>query len=646
MPTKAKTPPEIPLLGYSPSVCLTPEQLEGLVHLYSGFSHFTFDCETIGTRESRAKGKDKPALDERTNRVLWIALAGPGTVDIIPMGHPSIEGHPAPEQLHRYEVLEALKPLFFSDKLKINHHIRFDLLSLSKYWGEIPPGPFVDTHTLVHLLNENLLNYDLGSLVQRYLSFSYRKMAKEGIPMDSFPFEAVAQYVGLDAKLDYLLYEILRPKIAKLEKIDKIFQLECDITEVLTHARHRGVMIDQEALKELDYYLREELDRVQKLIFESVGHEFLITSGPQKAKVLYEELGLPIKKRTKKAQAPSTDNKTLEALKTKHPVVPLMLEHSGYQKIASTYTTGFQAWIADDQRIRTGLKQSGTVTGRISSVEPNLQNVARAGEAKAAQVRSLFRAAPGYILVVGDYSQVEYRIMADQAGPYAGKTPTGQMKSKLLIAFNEGIDLHAMTGAGLVDKDIEDITKEERQDGKTTNFLLVFGGSVNKIMQAGLATKKDKAEQIYNAFHNTYPEIGRFSNAVVMDLGQMKHPYAETIWGRRRRLPDLLIPKYSADSWKRGEAERQAVNHKIQGTAADICKAAMVRAHRRIDRRGLIGKWFLILQVHDEIMLEVPEDKAEEGVELLREAMEGVKIKLRVPLVADIHYGQNWASAK
>jgi DNA polymerase-1 len=319
----------------------------------------------------------------------------------------------------------------------------------------------------------------------------------------------------------------------------------------------------------------------------------------------------------------------------------MLMQHADLSKLKGTYTTGMRPFIDDDGRIRTSLKQSGTATGRMSCAGPNLQNIPRQNDAEddGARIRSMFLAGPGSVLVVGDYSQVELRLLAHFAAPFT-------KRSRLVEAFTGSGDPHLMTASGLYGVALDEVTKEQRQDGKTANFLLSFGGGPNRLIETG-GYSTTVAEGMFESFHKTYPEIRRYSDDVIARCRKMSTPYVETIIGRRRRLPEINFPLSSYDSRKvRAYAERQAVNHQIQGSAADINKMAMVRAHRRIQRYWSLGSWRVLLTVHDEIMLEVPERHAEAGIELLRESMEGAKVELRVPLVADVHAGPNWAAAK
>lgn len=909
--------------GYRAHVVTTIPQLEEVVDAYSGWGEIVFDVETVATREPRPgrKGSDIPALDERTNSVIWLALAMPGRVDAIPMGHPSIDGHPAPPQLERHEVLSALKPLFFDpERKKINHQVKFDVLSLAKYWGEIPPGPFYDTISLAHLVNENLREFGLAAVVKKYLDYSYAKLAKEGTPMDRFSFDAVARYVGLDAKLTQMIWAMLTARI-RGSRIESVLDMESDVTEVLIWMRKHGALIDKPALTIFNDTVTTELEQVEKDIYTAAGRKFLITSTQQKAQLLYEELKLPVREHTPKG-SPSTSEKALTPLARKHPVVPLLIRHADLSKMRSTFSEGLIPFIDEDGRIRTSFKQAGTKTGRFSSCvagstllptsrgvfrfdeylpqsgdcvlshkgvwrpvrrkiykgreamyrvelstgtylmctaahrlltdtgwrevgemqpgetvrsyvgehelcqqrsertgdfagvserrasdylpdiqnsgddvsqraldyqqlfgpgeiaggkgfalltienrgsephagqewlpspqlhrgcvrrawlfdaesrrevclcapagdgrgawggtatpqygctphrrrqneqrprqfgvgheigapyaahdvewvdacitaidyvgtmgvwdievavdhsylthgfinhnsKPNLQQIPRQGEVEdSGRIRGMFIAPKGSVLVVGDYSQVEYRLAGHFAGPLV-------QKSKIIRAFRNEIDLHAMTASGLFEVPLDQVTKEQRQSGKTANFLLMFGGGIGRLMDGGYT--KTVAKQMYDNFHSTYPEIRMYSEQTCREARGRSRPYVETILGRRRRLPELRLPDVEEFRAVRGYAERQAVNAVIQGSAAEICKMALVRAHRRIERRGALGSWHIVLTVHDEIMLEVPERHADEGIALLRDAMENVKVTLRVPLVADIHAGYNWAEAK
>lgn len=631
-------------MKYYPAVVTSREQLARLVVAYSEFDHFAVDLETIGTRESRAaaKTKDVPALDEMTNQVLWIGMAGPGRVDCIPLGHP--EG---PVQLRRSEVLSALKPLFFSDRLKINQNIKFDILTLAKYWGEIPPGPYLDTGTLVHIFNENLREYNLGYLVEHYLGFSYRKLAKEGTPMDKFPFWDVALYAGLDAKLALLLYQKIWGKISDKETLKNVLYLEMEVTEVLMWAKQRGICFNKLKIQELDTVLGQQLTKLSEDIYAAAGRKFLITSDQQKAVILYGPkdegaLGLPCKIMTPggKVGKPqrSTSKRALQAISSKHPIVPMLMRHAELSKLKSAFTTGLAPHVEDDGRVRASLKQSGTVTGRFSCTSPNLQQIPRQNNADddGARIRSMFEAGPGHVLVVGDYAQVEARLMGHFAGPLV-------KSSNLIKAFTTDIDFHTLTAAGLFGKPLAAITKEERQAGKTANFLLIFGGSPDRLIETGGYPKR-VAELMHKGFHETYPEINKYANEVARRCHAMNTPYTETILGRRRRLPE--INHIQGGKWIVARAERQAMNHIIQGSAADVNKMAMVRAHNLIKERWSLDTWRVILTVHDEIILEVPERYAEQGIELLKEAMEQVEVKLRVPLVADVHSGLTWSAAK
>jgi len=553
----------IPPPSYYPAIITDQDELEETVATYLEGDSFVFDIETVGSRPSRDPKADTPALDEMTNKTIWIALARPGDVAIIPCGHPSLPDAPAPPQMSLGEVMEGLRPLFFSSLRKIGANVIFDALSLSKYWGAVPPGPYGDVQSLVHLLNENRMDYKLGSLSHDYLGFTYQKLGREGA-MDTFPFWDVARYVGFDAKLTQLLWAMF------MERMDdpallRILTLESDVTEVLIHAKRRGVYIDRSQLGDLDVWLEGEIAQLQERIYATAGQEFLISSTQQKAKLLYSPkteggLGLTCVEHTKKG-ALSTAESALLPLAGKHPIVPMLLKHAEYSKLRGTYASGFAPHIHPDSRIRGRLNQRGTATGRMASSSPNLQNVPRAGgpDSVGTRIRSLFVAPPGYVLVVGDFSQIEYRVMGHFAGPYV-------RESRILKAYLEGIDLHVMTATFLYEKSEDEITKVDRQNGKTANFLLMFGGYPGRLVASGLARTKPQAQKIYDTFHNTYPEVHLFTTKTLEAIRRAPFPVATTAWGRRRRLPQLRLPSHDpAVRDLRNRAERQAINFIIQG---------------------------------------------------------------------------------
>lgn len=362
--------------GFRAATVRTLEALQETVEYFLQFDEFVFDVETRGTRPSRGKN-DIPALDPMTNDVVWISIAGPGRCEVIPCGHPT-----GPEQLTKAEVFEALRPLFFSDRRKVNQNVKFDLLSIAKYYDDvIPPGPYGETSVLIFLLNENLPNYDLGSLIERYYGYHYRKVAREGKDITEYPFAEIALYSYLDSKWTYLLWRSKYEVILRKPKLSALFTLEMDLLEVLAKMQQHGALVDRSGFERLDREIEPKLAVIEEKIYAAAGRRFLITSQQQKAKLLYgpkeeDGLGLPCLEVTK-GGSQSVSESALRPLANKHPVVKLLLEHADLKKLHSTYVVGFQQHIHDDGRIRTTFNQRGAKTGRFSSSGPNLQNIPR-----------------------------------------------------------------------------------------------------------------------------------------------------------------------------------------------------------------------------------------------------------------------------
>jgi DNA polymerase I len=647
------------------------EDLKHLVADYEHFSEFSFDIETRANRKVRSmealaelpttkKGtsrtardvvlcgacqrelpprrrawcsdvcrqaaeKDKPALDARTNVVWSISLAGPGRCDVIPCGHPD----PRP-QLWPGDVFEALEPLFFSDRRKINQNVGFDLLSIAKYYdGKIPPLPYADTLMLVYLLNENLGVYKLGSLSERYLGYTYaEKLGQEAY--DTF-FEKAVRYSIIDAKMAWMLWWKFRQKLSnpRLKQIETLFDLEMDVLWVLLHMRQAGAYVDVEEFRRLRPELEHRHEAMRAAIVDMVGHDINLNSPVQLAHYLYDELKLRCPKLTDKG-ARSTDASVLRTLSSRHPAPRQILEFKDLQKMLSTYIGGYIPHIDDDSRIRASFNQARAKTGRLSCSDPNLQNIpARHKDTfEATMVRRLFVAPPGKKLIVADYSQIELRILAHQT-----RDP------KLLYAYSHGMDLHTQTASLIWRIPQHQVTSEQRSIAKNSNFNFAFEGGPQRVMDMS-GIPEHEAQAVYDAWHRAYPGVKKWGRGVKRFCWE--HGYVETLFGRKRRLPEI-----TSEEWKeRSYAERQAVNHPIQGTAADIAKIAIVQVHSALQSFNAA----LVLQIHDEFVIEVDERQVDEVLPLVRMAMEEIWLDahpvLDVPLEVNISVGSNWAECK
>lgn len=666
----------------SSNIVLTRDHLAEVVEYFMRPENdaFVFDVESMDGSAAR----NVPT----GNNVVWIALATYGRTVAIPMGHPNgnvllrkatrrknkvtnkFDIIPAlyddpPEQLTPSEVFEALEPLFFSNKIKIAHNATFDFISLEKYFGAVPFGPMQDTITIQHLLNENLKQKGLKSLVEKYWAVKYDH-EDVGKCIEAHPFSKVAHYAFMDAKYTWLLWQRLEPFIFMLDKqghdLSKVHQLESDLLPALCDMGVEGAPVDFDELKRLEEELSEMEVDVLARTYRAAGKKFNLNAAGQKAEILFapkSEGGQGLKprvptdggkkKRDKGLELTYSDWSTkaewLEEFYVGNPVVDCMLEYAEVHKLLSTYVQGYLGVEGDPKkpcrifngRVHTDLVPYGTVTGRFSSREPNLQNIPRPDTELGKKIRGLFKAPPGYKMIVADYGQIEMIILAHLIGYGA-----------LFEGIKNGMDPHSATAAGLAGIDpvefmklvqAEDArAKAARQVAKGVNFAVVYGAGPEKVAAMANITVKE-AKRFLEIHQKMFPEIYKFKAKVLQVAKTRRPPHIRTIMGRKRRLPAL----FSQDFGSRGYAERQAVNSLIQGSAADIIKLAMVRLHRALE-----PDMRLILSVHDELVTLAPEDKADRCAEIVREAMlgEGITGMLKVPLSSDVKIVDRWSEAK
>lgn len=662
------------------NVILTREALDEVVEYFSQFDEFAFDVETQG--EHRAFFLK--------NQVTWISLATHGRAVVIPMGHPNgntlikkatrkknkitnkFDPVPAvfsepPEQLRPSEVFAALKPLFYSDRTKVGHSLIFDVLSVMKYYdNEVMPGPFSDTKICQWLLNENLKQVGLKDLIERYYSVKYDH-ENIGRCVEAHPFKIVARYSYMDAKYTWILWNRLRPLLDQADLTRPIGlemsvnDLEEGVFKVLMNMAVPGAPVDQNRLNELNVELSDTLIDLEAKVYRAAGKKFNINSAPQKSEVLFAPKkdggqGLRAKVLTdggekKKAKGLelewsdySTAADTLEIYEG-NAVVDALLEYAEVNKILGTYIQGYLGDPTNPKkpcrifngRIHADLVQYGTVTGRFSCREPNLQNIPRPDTDLGKKIRSLFQAPPGFKLVVADYSQIEMVLLAHFAGP-----------GPLYNGLHNGLDPHSATAAALAGIDpvefMEMVKNEDpeakrlRQVAKGVNFAVVYGAGPDKVASMASISLKE-AKRFLEIHERQFPEIYRFKDKVIQTCRGRKPPHIRTISGRKRRLPTIF-----SDNWGlRGRAERQAVNSLIQGSAADLIKLAMIRLDEALE-----DDMQLILSVHDELVTLCPEDKADRCAEIVKEAMLGEDIAklINVPLSSDVKTVDRWAEAK
>lgn len=659
------------------NIITTAEQLEEVVSYYLSQDAFAFDVETWGPNRGLTP----------INSVLWITLATHGRADVIPMGHPNGEfveelfpltgqGEvrkqkglalrpsdysrdskkatkvfgPAPKQLFPGEVFKALEPLFFNEAiLTVGHNLLFDLTSVAKYFGgRVPSGPYFDTMIASFVVdNRNKNKVGLDDCLQR--EFGYEMVKGVGKEVEAYSFTEVAKYAYLDSKYTFLLWKKLAPRIEQAE-LTKVMSLEMDVLGVLCDMKLTGATIDIESLKLLKEDLEQKVEETTALIYKLAGRQFNINSNPEKQQLLYGKLSdggrglkgkIPTLNGLKKEKAGkeleisdySVSSEALEQYRDKDPLVTAMLQYADYNKLLSTYVMPYLGGDVEktvngrtkvetknslliNGKIHGDFVQHGAETGRFSSRNPNLQNVPAPHTDHGKKIRNLFVAPEGYKLVVADYSQIEPRVIASFS-----EDPI-MMKNYL-----EGSDIYTTVG---------DTMGVDRKAGKVLVLSIAYGVGPQKI-SAQIGCTVTEAKNLLDRFSSQFSSIPKYKSKVISACRAGKPtPFVRTLTGRRRYLPEIM----SRDMGLRAQAERQAFNTKIQGSAADIIKIAMVRAHRMIPKEAKI-----ILTVHDELVLITPEQIAEETAQKLREAMEDISV-LKVPLIADIKIVDRWGEAK
>lgn len=604
------------------------------------------------------------ALDPLRNEVFWISIATHGRSWAIPMGHklgimlepeevgdgttvpppgyrkilkngseslakaryvkPAVYAEP-PKQLHRSLVLDTLRPLFFDPEIvKVGHNVKFDARTLSKYYGEMPSDPLADTMVMQHIVNENLSSFALTQLIATNYNHHdpYFRHGKIGATIDSEPFDVALEYVHLDARWTWMLYQRLKKQIDSQEGLDIAFKQDSLVLRCLMEMENEGIPVDVRQLKNLGKSLDEKMREILVNLSDFAPVGFNPDSTKHKQEFLFNKkreggLGLKPTKLTPKG-APSVDEESLRAQAGKHEAIELLLEWSETQKLKSTYVEGLIPKL-NKGRLHPSFHLHRTATGRLSSSAPNLQNIPRTSD-----VRKLFIPPPGYTMLVADYDQIELRVMA-----------MFSQDPEMCNIFIKDLDIHAGAAALMFNKPIEEVTDEERQIGKGANFLTAYGGGAGKLARTTGITMESAVNMI-NSYYKNFAGLTDWKRKVVVK-GRARG-YVTTLSGRRRRLPDLT----SNDEEKRSRAERQAVNAIVQGSAADICKQAMIDINNAL--AGTDTK--MAVQVHDELVAFVPEDSVDEIMPRFIEAMGDGTVLKGIPLKVSCHSSYNWAEAK
>jgi DNA polymerase-1 len=584
------------------------QALDELINCLSAASEISVDTET----------SSKQAI---STELIGISLSlAPGEAFYIPLGH---RGLSQIVQLNMSQVIARLKPLLEDARIgKVAQNGKFDLTVLAENGINLQNLSF-DTMLAAYLLCEKGLG--LKALAFNKLGIEMKQITDiigkgpKQISMAIADIEDVADYSCADADITLRLKNILESGL-RHEGLWQLFsEVEMPLVPVLVAMERNGVALDVELLRDMSHSLGKEMLRLEAEVYNSVGYRFNINSSQQLSRILYDELKLPGGRKTKSGY--STEASVLETLRGTHPVIELILQYRQLAKIKSTYTDAFQALINPKTgRLHTSYNQTGTTTGRLSSSEPNLQNIPVRGEL-GSKVRQAIIADPGWSLLSADYSQIDLRALA-----HISQDPD------LIATFLRDEDIHTTTASRVFNVSASEVTPAMRRVAKTVNFGVIYGMS-NYGLEQATDFSRDEAAQFIASYFEKYPKVKDYIEITKRQARELG--YVQTVLGRRRYIPEINSPNRQV----REAAERMAINMPVQGTSADIIKIAMVNIHREMEKHGLESK--MILQVHDELVFEVPPDEIDLMKKLVADIMPQA-LKLSVPLKIDIKLGKNW----
>lgn len=587
----------------------TPTQINSLIELLEKNDIFSFDTETSG-------------LDVYSSEIIGMSF--------------SVKAHEAYYVVMPYgfektkQILELFVPLF-SDKGKtlVGHNIKFDMSMLARY-GILLKNKLFDT-MLAHYLIDPEQRHNMDYLADVYLNYDTIRIeeligkGKSQISMRMVPIGRLKEYAAEDADITYQLYEIFKPLLDE-NQLTKLFNdIEMPLVEVLLTMECNGVKIDSENLRQISEQQAKDIEEIENQIYENAGKTFNIGSPKQLGDVLFDDLKIKApSKKTKSGQYP-TGEEVLQKIVNAHPIVPLILDWRGLSKLKSTYVDALPELINPvDGLVHTSYNQAVTATGRLSSANPNLQNIPVRTD-KGKEIRKAFVPRDKeHILLAADYSQIELRIITHLSGDTA-----------MTEAFREGLDIHAATAARVYGVKLEDVTKDMRRRAKAVNFGIIYGMSAFGLAERLDISRLEAAEIIKNYFRE-YAGIQEYINKTIEFAKQ--NGYVETMFGRRRYLRDIN----TSNNVMRQFAERNAINAPIQGSSADMIKIAMANIHKEFKDRDLKSK--MILQVHDELVFDTCLDELDVVKEIVKDKMENA-IKLNIPVIAELNTGENWLEA-
>ncbi|MEQ5296275.1 DNA polymerase I [Providencia rettgeri] len=616
-PAKPSSPTAPTLCAENYQTILEKADLERWVEKLSKASLFAFDTET-------------DSLDTQEARLVGMSFAiEPGHAAYLPLGHDYLD---APVQLPLEEVLGLMKPILESENiLKIGQNLKYDAEVLENYDIELK-GIGYDTMLESYVLNSvaGMGRHDMDSLADRHLNHktvSFEEIAGKGkkqLTFNQIALEEAANYAAEDADVTLLLHQALYPQLEAEPKLNHIFQnIEMPLVPVLVRMERKGVLIDANVLAAQSKVITARLAELEKEAFELAGEEFNLASPKQLQTILFEKLQLPVIKKTPSGAA-STNEEVLEELALNHALPKLLLEHRSLAKLKSTYTDKLPLMINPrTQRVHTSYHQAVTATGRLSSRDPNLQNIPVRTE-EGRRIRQAFIAREGYKVMAADYSQIELRIMAHLS-----------QDKGLLTAFAEGKDIHKATAAEVFGVPLEQVTSDQRRSAKAINFGLIYGMSAFGLARQ-LGIPRGEAQRYMDLYFERYPGVLRYMENTRLQASEQG--YVETLEGRRLYLADIK----SSNGMRRKAAEREAINAPMQGTAADIIKKAMIAVDNWLQTEKPHAD--MLMQVHDELVFEVKESELERVQAQVQSLMEQ-SMKLDVPLKVDVGIGDNWDEA-
>ncbi|MGH8231210.1 MAG: DNA polymerase I, partial [Steroidobacteraceae bacterium] len=576
---------------------------------------FAFDTETT-------------SLDYMSTQIVGLSFCiEPGHAAYVPLAHDYLD---APPQLERARVLQALRPLLEDPAHgKLGQHLKFDIHVLQNYGIELR-GQRHDTMLESYVLNSTATRHDMDSMAERFLglrTIHFEDVCGKGAKQIGFnqcSIERAAEYAAEDADVTRRLHGVLWPQLEQIPTLARVYQqIELPLIPVLQRMERRGVLIDRSMLAAQSAELAARMREIEALAHQQAGAPFNLESPKQLQQILFEKLQLPVLRKTPSG-TPSTAEDVLEELAADYPLPKLILEYRGFTKLRSTYTERLPEQInRDTGRVHTSYHQAVAATGRLSSTDPNLQNIPiRRPEGR--RIRQAFIAPPGYRLLAADYSQIELRIMAHLSGDEG-----------LLRAFAEDRDIHQATAAEVFGAELEQVSSDQRRSAKAINFGLIYGMSAFGLSRQ-LGLPRGEAQKYVDLYFARYPGVRNYMEATRAQA--RRDGYVETVYGRRLYLQDINSRNRPLQQY----AERSAINAPMQGTAADIIKLAMIAIDQWCAREDVPAK--LLMQVHDELVLEVREDFVDQAAREVSERMSAAA-QLSVPLKVEVGSGLNWDQA-